>query len=490
MLRSLSLGRPTAVTSYPALPRARRLALLMLTASAIALGGCSADFLRFDAPAFNFGDDEGRDVRPVAGGTTNYAPTGATLAEVRRDDYDASPAATTMRPERRVLGQVAQAEPVNRIAPPQANVRAGRQQFADASPLSTGALGGNGPGRITVERGDTLYQLSRRHGVSVAELRDANNLTGNIIRPGQTLVLPSRGGYSAPRTAVRAPAPALTAPLTRTPVAGGGTSVVTVVPGDSLYAISRRTGVSVSRIKELNGITDVRRLRPGMKLSLGGETSRTAGVPTMPKSVVAEAQRPVARTDFGQSSQIKAKPIRTVSIGRDMAPAPSTAPVSAAPASAAQPRILNGDGVATAPAAPAKGTQAAALDDAPVKFRWPAKGRIIATFNNSGTGVKNDGINISLPIGTPVHAVDDGTVAYSGSELKGYGNLVLLRHENGWVSAYAHASELLVKRGDKVTKGQVIAKAGRSGGVTQPQLHFELRKEAQPVDPLPHMAQM
>jgi murein DD-endopeptidase MepM/ murein hydrolase activator NlpD len=488
MLRSLSLGRPDAVTSYSASTGVRQIALLMLTASAVALGGCSADFLRFDAPVFNLGDDDGRDVRPVANRAGDYAPTGSTLAEARRDDYDRSPTAMTMRPEQRVLGQVARAEPAQRIAPPQRTVRAQpqRQQFADASPLATGALGGSGSGRITVERGDTLYQLSRRHGVSVAALRDANNLTGNIIRPGQTLVLPSRGGYRAPRTAARAPAPRLTAPLTRTPVAGGGGRVVTVVPGDSLYAISRRTGVSVSRIKQLNGITDARRLRPGMQLSLGDTVSRTARRNTMPKSVVAEAQRPVSRTDFGQASKIKAKPIRTVSIGRDMAPAPSTAPTSAA-----QPRILNGgDGVARAPAVPAKRTRTAALDEAPIKFRWPAKGRIIATFNNSGTGVKNDGINISLPIGTPIHAVDDGTVAYSGSELKGYGNLVLLRHENGWVSAYAHASELLVKRGDKVTKGQVVAKAGRSGGVTQPQLHFELRKEAQPVDPLPHMAQM
>lgn len=487
MLRSLSLGRPDAVSSYSASPGVRQIALWMLTASAVALGGCSADFLRFDAPAFNLGNDSGRDVRPVAGRADNYAPTGSTLAEARRDDYDRSPTAMTMRPERRVLGQVARAKPMRQAAPAPRTVRAQPQpqQFADASPLATGALGGAGSGRITVERGDTLYQLSRRHGVSVAALRDANNLTGNIIRPGQTLVLPSRGGYRAPRTAYKSPALALTAPLTRTPVAGGGGRVVTVVPGDSLYAISRRTGVSVSRIKQLNGITDVRRLRPGMQLSLGDTVSRTARRNTMPKSVVAEAQKPVSRTDFGQTSKIKAKPIRTVSIGRDMAPAPSTAPTSAA-----QPRILNGDGVARAPAAPAKRMRTAALNNAPVKFRWPAKGRIIATFNNSGKGVKNDGINISLPVGTPIQAVDDGTVAYSGSELKGYGNLVLLRHENGWVSAYAHASELLVKRGDKVTKGQVVAKAGRSGGVTQPQLHFELRKEAQPVDPLPHMAQM
>ena len=123
-------------------------------------------------------------------------------------------------------------------------------------------------------------------------------------------------------------------------------------------------------------------------------------------------------------------------------------------------------------------------------FSWPAKGRIIAPFNHSGQGVKNDGINIALDMGTDIRAADAGVVAYAGSELKGYGNLVLLRHDNGWVSAYAHASRIMVKRGDRVERGQVIAKVGRSGGVSQPQLHFELRKGAKPVDPMPHLASL
>ena len=91
-------------------------------------------------------------------------------------------------------------------------------------------------------------------------------------------------------------------------------------------------------------------------------------------------------------------------------------------------------------------------------------------------------------MGAEIAAAEAGVVAYAGSELKGYGNLVLIRHDNGWVSAYAHASEILVKRGDRISRGQTIAKAGRSGGVSQPQLHFELRQGAKPVDPMPHMA--
>src|SRR6185437_8765443 len=117
-------------------------------------------------------------------------------------------------------------------------------------------------------------------------------------------------------------------------------------------------------------------------------------------------------------------------------------------------------------------------------FRWPVKGRIIAGFGQRPNGTQNDGINLAVPEGTPVKAAEDGTVAYAGNELKGYGNLVLIRHSNGYVTAYAHASELLVKRGDTIKRGQVVAKSGQSGEVGSPQLHFEIRKGSQPVDPL------
>jgi murein DD-endopeptidase MepM/ murein hydrolase activator NlpD len=116
-------------------------------------------------------------------------------------------------------------------------------------------------------------------------------------------------------------------------------------------------------------------------------------------------------------------------------------------------------------------------------FRWPVRGRVIAGFGPKPNGIQNDGINLAVPEGTPVKAADDGVVAYAGNELKGYGNLVLVRHSNGFVTAYAHASEIMVKRGDAVKRGQVIAKSGQTGSVTSPQLHFEIRKGATPVDP-------
>jgi murein DD-endopeptidase MepM/ murein hydrolase activator NlpD len=121
-------------------------------------------------------------------------------------------------------------------------------------------------------------------------------------------------------------------------------------------------------------------------------------------------------------------------------------------------------------------------------FRWPVRGRVIAAFGPKPNGVQNDGINLAVPEGTPIKAAEDGVVAYAGSELKGYGNLVLVRHPNGFVTAYAHASDILVKRGETVKRGQVIAHAGQTGSVASPQLHFEIRKGATPVDPAQYLS--
>jgi murein DD-endopeptidase MepM/ murein hydrolase activator NlpD len=117
-------------------------------------------------------------------------------------------------------------------------------------------------------------------------------------------------------------------------------------------------------------------------------------------------------------------------------------------------------------------------------FRWPTRGRIINNFGAKVNGSSNDGIDLAVPEGTQVRAADDGVVAYAGNELKGYGNLVLVRHSNGFVTAYANASELLVRRNDQVHKGQVILKSGQTGNAAAPQLHFEIRKNSAPVDPM------
>ena len=120
-------------------------------------------------------------------------------------------------------------------------------------------------------------------------------------------------------------------------------------------------------------------------------------------------------------------------------------------------------------------------------FRWPVRGRVINGFGPKTAGAQNDGINVAVPEGTPVKAAEDGVVAYAGNEFKSYGNLVLIRHSNGYVTAYAHASEIMVKRDEPIKRGQVIAKSGQTGNVTAPQLHFEIRKGSSPVDPMPYL---
>jgi murein DD-endopeptidase MepM/ murein hydrolase activator NlpD len=121
----------------------------------------------------------------------------------------------------------------------------------------------------------------------------------------------------------------------------------------------------------------------------------------------------------------------------------------------------------------------------PVSFGWPMRGKIVSDFGSMASGERNNGINIAAALGTPIHAAADGVVSYAGNELKGYGNLVLIRHSNDYVTAYAHAESILVTRGDKVVMGQVIGYAGATGDVDAPQLHFEIRHGTAPVNPRP-----
>ncbi len=476
-------------------PRQRIALAVPVIGLAVALGGCSADFLRFDSPAFNLNGDTGGETRvsqaplsvqrPDAYGAAppsnarSYAaaPVSGVSGGPVTDDTFAGTARNT--PSRLPATTYDQRVPAQRYAANQPIVTtppaASSNSRSGYEPMTTGALASRN--HIIVERGDTLYQLSRRHGVTVAALRRVNGLTGNTIRPGQRLTLPATGDdvyASAPRRRPAEPAPSYREPTRsyREPVANPAGGSYVVRRGDSLYAISRRTGVSVNELKRLNGITNVRAIRPGVRLSLGGGEA--------PRQV-APATQVAARTNVTPRSQIRSKSIRTMPIVRS-----KTAPVG----DVQRPRILNQRPDTPITTKPQQSVARAPVADTGQTFRWPARGRVIANFNHSGQGTKNDGINIALPFGTDITAADDGTVAYSGSELQGYGNLVLLRHDNGWVSAYAHASEVMVKRGDRIKRGQVIAKVGRSGGVTQPQLHFELRKGAKPVDPMPHLANL
>ncbi len=205
--------------------------------------------------------------------------------------------------------------------------------------------------------------------------------------------------------------------------------------GDTLYGIARRYGTRMAAIASLNGLESPDVIYPGQTLVLPG------GWVPAPRHQV-----PRARPQPGQKVEVTARAVPT--------PRPQAAPP------------------------PPKATG---------RFEWPLRGRILHSFGSKGQGLHNDGINIAAPRGTGVRAAENGVVVYAGNELKGFGNLLLIKHADGWVTAYAHNDRLLVARGTRVRKGQKIAEVGSSGGVTEPQLHFELRRGKTAVDPIRYL---
>lgn len=191
-----------------------------------------------------------------------------------------------------------------------------------------------------------------------------------------------------------------------------------------------------------------------------------------------------------------------VTAGQHLKLPPTEAQLAAAaqPSSTAEPTTGEGEGAAGEPQAPTTpqpegNSETAAATPAPKPpappesvqeegFIWPVSGEVISEFGPKGNGLFNDGINIAASRGAPVRAAESGVVAYAGNELRGFGNMLLIKHTDGWVTAYAHADELMVSKGERVSKGQVIARVGSSGSVTSPQLHFEMRRRKKPVDPL------
>ena len=123
-------------------------------------------------------------------------------------------------------------------------------------------------------------------------------------------------------------------------------------------------------------------------------------------------------------------------------------------------------------------------------FIWPVSGTPIKGFGAGADGQRNDGVNIAVPEGADVKAAAGGEVVYAGNELAGFGNLILIRHPGGWVSAYAYSASMAVKEGDVVKQGQTIASAGATGNAGTPQVHFELRKGKQPVDPALYLPEL
>ncbi|MBR0965531.1 LysM peptidoglycan-binding domain-containing M23 family metallopeptidase [Bradyrhizobium diazoefficiens] len=334
---------------------------------------------------------------------------------------------------------------------------------ASVPPRSVAAAQPPGGTKIIVGTSDTLDVLAKRYHVTPQAILVANGYKGpRALSPGQQLIIPHPGATVAAPAPLMAPVAAAPAPAAK-PVAAmaAPSSMHFVNHGDTLASIARKNHITSAELARANGLDPSAKLKLGTRLTVPG--ARTA-------AVAAPAAPVMAAPAAGTLQPVAAAP----------APATKMAAVAAPVQSArlAQATANVEEKPAEAPAKAAEATGALPT------FRWPVRGKVVTSYGAKTNGKSNDGINLAVPEGTPIKAAEDGVVAYSGNELKGYGNLVLVRHSNGYVTAYAHASELMVKRGDTIKRGQVIAKSGQSGEVASPQLHFEIRKGSSPVDPL------
>jgi murein DD-endopeptidase MepM/ murein hydrolase activator NlpD len=324
-----------------------------------------------------------------------------------------------------------------------------------ASTPSSGHLRWNGGYSVVVRRGETLASIARQSHVSVAAIMRANGIRNpSEIQPGQRIDIPRRTGNTQPHVAAAAP---------RAPGPRASGNVAFGAPGETLIGIARRHDMSLSALARLNHISPYTKLAIGDRVVVPGshreQVARREAAPA-PRH---EAPKPAPAPEVAKPRTVPAETVASV-------PTQSV-------------RVAKAETEPTGQPVTKKAEPAGAMPS----FRWPVKGRIIARFGREPNGTMNDGINLAVPEGTPIKAADDGVVAYAGNELKGYGNLVLIRHANGYVSAYANASKLLVTRGEHVKRGQVIARAGQTGNVTSPQLHFEIRKGSTPVDPTKYL---
>ncbi|MCP3412675.1 LysM peptidoglycan-binding domain-containing M23 family metallopeptidase [Bradyrhizobium brasilense] len=449
--------------------RSRRVPqVAVLTLMSMAFAGCSADMSsRFSQNSYSqnpFAFD------PQPTGTVQQAPPPRELPQYARPRTQPQYLQYQSQPLPPPVAAAPQSYPV---ANGNAGVSGGGRGVSSYTPPparpqieSTGTVphsvaaapaGHNGT-TIIVGTSDTLEVLARRYNVSTAEILRANGYKGpRALSPGQQLVIP--------RPTASAAAPAMAAPAARpVAVAAAPAGVHYVNRGDTLHSIARQHHIPVADLARANNLDQSARLSLGMKLVVPGAKTAMA------------APAPVAQP-------VAAAPVAVV------APAPAVAApkvvATALPQQSA--RLVQPTATVEQPAAAAEApvvTKSSEATGALPTFRWPVRGKVITAYGSKTNGKVNDGINVAVPEGTPVKAAEDGVVAYSGNELKGYGNLVLVRHSNGYVTAYAHASEILVKRGDTIKRGQVIAKSGQSGEAGSPQLHFEIRKGSSPVDPL------
>jgi len=280
---------------------------------------------------------------------------------------------------------------------------------------------------IVVKRGDTLSRIARRHAVQTKHIARINGLKRPYrLRIGQRLRL------RAAQTQHR------------------------VRRGDSVARIAKRYRVSRRGLIRLNNLKRPYRLKIGQKLQLPrrGRVTKRAAAKRKPSL---ERARPVIRRRNARSP-------KGLEVRRKVAGA-----------------VLRGSGVG-AKRSPGRIGKPPALSGR--GFAWPLRGRLVGRFGTYPGGLRNDGVNIAARAGSIVRAAENGVVAYTGSGVEGFGELLLVKHADGWMTAYAHNERFLVRRGQRVRRGQAIATVGSTGAVIRPQLHFEIRKRKRPIDPL------
>jgi murein DD-endopeptidase MepM/ murein hydrolase activator NlpD len=397
------------------------------------LAGCSSDATRF-SDAFSLSD----------GTPTPSANVGAAAAPTPNAHFAAAPHASPVA--------------VSALPTP-APATTGSIKPTSAQPITgfNGAWSTAGGSPIVVADGENLEIISRRYGVPPAALLQANGFSNAAdVHPGTRLIVPVYNAAGAKSAAAEPKSRVAAAPKSHVAAAED------VKPAKSKAEKSAKA----NKKDETDKAEAESKKRDKAKSAEAKPEKADKPEKSAKADKVEKSEKPEKTAKAEQSKkQTEAK----------LDPA-AKKPVDQTPTGSVHPE----EPVA---AQPTTSAQADAAGVSP-EFRWPARGRIIQAFKAGG----NDGINIAVPEGTSVKAAESGVVAYAGSELKGYGNLILIRHPNGFVSAYANNSELEVKRGDQVKRGQIIAKSGQSGNVASPQLHFELRKGSTPVDPTGYLA--
>jgi len=325
---------------------------------------------------------------------------------------------------------------------------------------------------VTVGRGDSVYLIAKRYAVPMRELIDLNQLKAPYrLEIGQRLVLPTTRTY-------------------------------TVQSGDAFSKLAQRFQVAPAELARLNHLEPPYGLRIGQVLVLPGESGAQLAATPVPvrkpepgdlnpvhgtaspaiQTAPLAPPKPAAPAQPHPMSTAQSQGARSLAaMPTARRPEPGAAEPPAAAPPAAAPATVTAPAPASAPA-PAKAAAPVAAASGG-KLLWPVQGKVISGYGDLPDGRHNDGVNIAAAKGAPVIAADNGVVAYVGNELRGYGNLLLIRHSGGLMTAYAHLDHATVERGAAVRRGQKVGSVGATGTVTSPQLHFEVRRGSQPVDP-------